>query len=40
MNVGQTQPKLLINESSGETYVGFLDWWTSGTSDECNVLIL
>ena len=31
-NVGRMELKLLISGSSRKTYVGFLGWWTSGTS--------
>ena len=32
--VGQMKPKLLIRQSLGKAFVGFLGWWTSGTLDK------
>ena len=34
------ETKLLISGSSGTTYVGFLGWWTSGTSEQMKLFNL
>ena len=33
-NIGQMEPNPLVSGSLGKTYVGFLGWWASGTSDK------